>query len=816
MPRDPSPGRFRQPQGRGPNTVRERGDELENAEPRNQDAESQGDRLSRLSQASLRINESLDLGEVLQGVLDSARSLTDARYALITVLDDAGQLEDFQVSGMTGDEARRLWEMPGGLKFFEYLSNLPGPLRVADFAAHTRSLGLPEFRPPVRVSSFIAVPIRHQGLSVGNIHVSREEPGEVFSREDEDTLVMFASQAALVIANARRHREEQRARADLETLVDTSPVGVAVFNMSTGASVSFNREARRIVDTLRDPDQAPEDLLGLMTIRRADGRQFPLAQVLSSAQTVRAEEIVMEVADGRSITVLLNATPIRSEDGEVQSVVVTMQDMTPLEELERLRAEFLGMVSHELRMPLTSIRGSATAMLDATADLDPAEARQFLRIIVDQADNMRELIGDLLDVARIETGTLPIDPEPAGVAALVDRARNTFQSAGGRNHLDIDIVPDLPLVMADRRRIVQVIGNLLSNAARHSPESSVIRVSAVRQDVVVEISVADQGRGIPAEDLPHLFRKFSRADAAEAGRSAGGSGLGLAICKGIVEAHGGRIQAESEGAGMGARFAFTLPAVEEAGPEPARGPLRRQSDAREGERILVVDDDPQALRYVRDALSEAGYRPVVTADPEEALLLLEEGRPDLALLDLMLPGSDGVELMGDILSFADIPVIFLSVYGRDEIIAGALEAGATDYIVKPFSPTELVARVRAALRRWGEPDRSEAVEPYVLGELTIDYVQRRVTLSGHPVPLTPMEYDLLAELSMQAGRVVPHERLLRRVWSPGKPGNLRVLRTHLMRLRRKLGEDASSPRYIFAEPRVGYRMPVGEDRAEDG
>ena len=783
---------------------------MENAEPRNQDAESRGDRLSRLSEASLRINESLDLGEVLQGVLDSARSLTDARYALITILDDAGQLEDFRVSGMTGDEARRLWEMPGGLKFFEYLSNLPGPLRVADFAAHTGSLGLPEFRPPVRVSSFIAVPIRHQGLSVGNIHVSREEPGEEFSREDEDTLVMFASQAALVIANARRHREEQKARADLEALVDTSPVGVAVFDMKTGASVSFNREARRIVDTLRDPDQAPEDLLGLMTIRRADGRQFsleefPLAQVLSSAQTVRAEEIVMEVADGRSITVLLNATPIRSEEGEVQSVVVTMQDMTPLEELERLRAEFLGMVSHELRMPLTSIRGSATALLDASPEMDPAEVRQFHRIILDQADNMRELIGDLLDVARIETGTLPIDPEPAGVAALVDRARNTFQSAGGRNHLDIDVAPDLPLVMADRRRIVQVIGNLLSNAARHSPESSVIRVSAVRQDVGVEISVADHGRGIPAEDLPHLFRKFSRTGAGEAGRGIGSAGLGLAICKGIVEAHGGRIQAESEGAGMGARFAFTLPAVEEAGAEPGRGPALSQPDAREGERVLVVDDDPQALRYVRDALTEAGYRPVETADPEEALLLLEEYEPGLALLDLMLPGSDGVELMGDILSARDIPVIFLSVYGRDEIIAGALEAGATDYIVKPFSPTELVARVRAALRRRGEPDRSEPSDPYVLGDLTIEYAQRRVTVSGRTVQLTPIEYDLLAELSMQAGRVVPHERLLRRVWSPGKPGNLRVLRTHLMRLRRKLGEEGSNPRYIFADPRVGVK-----------
>ena len=602
---------------------------MENAGEVHQEMEGRGDRLSRLSEASLRISENLDLDAVLQGVLDSARSLTGARYALITTLDGSGQVEDFLVSGLTADEAQRLWQMPEGMRFFEYLSAIPGPLRVADFAGHTRSLGLPEFRPPAPVSSFLAAPLRHQGAAVGNINVAGSEPGQEFTREDEETLVMFASQAALVIANARRHRDELRARSDLETLIDTSPVGVAVFDLKSGAPVSFNREARRIVDGLCGPDQTPEDLLGLMTIRRADGREFsleefPLAQVLGTSETVRAEEIVMAVPDGRSITVLLNATPIRSEEGGVESVVITMQDMTPLEEMERLRAEFLGMVSHELRTPLTSIRGSATSMLDAAADLDPAEMRQFLRIIVDQADNMRDLIGDLLDVARIETGTLPVDPEPAGVAALVDRARNTFQSGGGGNRLDIDLSEDLPLVMADRRRIVQVIGNLLSNAARNSPESSVIQVSAVRRGAHVEVSVADQGRGISAGDLPHLFRKFSRI---ERGDRRGDTGLGLAICKGIVEAHGGRIRAESEGAGMGARFTFTLPGIEEAESQPAARSASSPGDQRNGERILVVDDDPQALRYVRGALSDAGYRPVVTADPGEALLLMEEEGP---------------------------------------------------------------------------------------------------------------------------------------------------------------------------------------------
>ena len=782
---------------------------MEKADQQPRGMETPGDRLTRLSQASLRINESLDMDTALRAVMEGARSLTRATHALITTLDDARRVDDYLVLGLDPSDVERLWQAPEGLRFFEYLNALPGPLRVGRLEEFTGSIGLAGFRSPVTLNAFMAAPILHRGVRTGNIYVGSDEPGREFTQEDEETLVLFASQAAQVIANARRYREEQRARAGLETLIDTSPVGVVFFDMKQGAAVSFNREGRRIVDWLRSPEQAPEDLLGLLTVRRADGSEvslaeFPLAEVLGSSETVRAEEIVLGVPDGRSVTVLLNATPIRSEEGEVESVVVTMQDMAAVEEQERLRAEFLGMVSHELRMPLTSIWGSVMAMLEDTADLDPAEMRQFLRIILDQVGSMRTLIGDLLDVARIETGALPVDPEPADVAGLVDRARSAFTSAGGRNHLAIDIEQDLPLVMADRRRTVQVIGNLLSNAARHSPESSVIEVSAVRAGVDVEVSVSDQGRGIPADDLPLLFRKFTRREGPDA---AGDTGLGLAICKGIVEAHGGRIRAESDGPGLGARFVFTLPVVQEA--ESARRPARFQEGEQTAGAVLVVDDDPLVLRSVRDTLSTAGFRPVVAADPEEALALMAEHRPCLALLDLVLPEHDGEELMGDILAVSRIPVIFLSAYGRDEVVARVLEQGAVDYIVKPFSPTELVARVRSALRRFGEPERPAPDELFVLGDLTINYATRSVTVSGRTVELTPREFDLLATLSVEAGRVVPHERLLRRVWSPGKPGNLRVLRTHMMHLRRKLGEDAANPKYIFAKPRVGYRMPEG-------
>ena len=772
------------------------------------------ERLSRLSGASLRINESLDFGTVLQEVVDSARALTDSRYAAITVLDEAGQTPDFIVSGLTGEEHQGLWDMPEGRGFFEYLSGLREPLRVSDVDSHLGGLDMPRFLPSVPVKSLLVAPIRHQGVGVGTIYLAHEAGDREFTQEDEETLVLFASQAAMAIANARRHREERRARADLETLIDTSPIGVAVFDAATGAPVSFNREARRIVDSLRNPDQSPEDLLEVLTFRRADGREvslreFPLVQAIGAGETVRAEEIVLGVPDGRSVSVLLNATPILSDEGAVESLVVTLQDMADVEEQERMRVEFLAMVSHELRTPLTSIMGSAAALMHSGADLDPAVVRQFARIIGDQAENMNALVADLLDVARIETGTLRVNPEPVEAAVLVDRARSGFTSAGGKNNLAIDIEPDLPLVMADRRRIVQVLGNLLSNAARNSSESSVIRVSAVRDGVHVAFSVADEGRGIPAESLPHLFRKFSRAQSEE---QAGDTGLGLAICKGIVEAHGGRIRAESDGPGMGARFTFTLPSFEDSGSGPPGGfqrasTRREQKALEERPRVLAVDDDPQDLRYVRDTLARSGYDPVVTGEPGEALRLVVNERPEVVLLDLMLPGTDGIELMKDIFDVADVPVIFLSAYGREEVVARAFDMGAADYVVKPFSPTELSARIRAALRR---RVAAEPSEPYVLRDLVIDYAGRSVTLAGRPVELVAMEYRMLAELSANAGRVLTYQRLLERVWGERGDADMRPMRTLINKLRRKLGDVGSKPTYIFTERRVGYRMPKGE------
>ncbi|MDE2803850.1 MAG: response regulator, partial [Gemmatimonadota bacterium] len=455
--------------------------------------------------------------------------------------------------------------------------------------------------------------------------------------------------------------------------------------------------------------------------------------------------------------------------------------------------------------PLTSIQGSAGAVLSAEPGFSRAEMVQFFRIIEEQAARMSGLIRDLLDAGRIATGTLSVSPEPSDLAVLVDAARRSFGSGGGRHAVAADLPADLPRVMADRERVVQILGNLFSNAARHSAESSPIRVAARRDGAHVAISVSDEGRGIPPEQLPHLFRKHAVGGDAADGL---GSGLGLAICKGLVEAHGGRIRAESAGAGRGARFTFTVPVAEEAAPPfgaapSAQSPGLAHHRGRAPETILVVDDEPEVLRYVRDALRTARYSVLSTGDHRELSGLIHAEKPDLVLLDLMLPGTDGIKLMEQVPELADLPVVFISAYGRDETIARALEAGAADYIVKPFSPTELTARVRAALRGRAEPARFE------LGGLSIDYPTRRVTVSGRPVKLTATEYEVLRVLSRNAGRVSTYRSLLRQAWSR-HPGHVNPKLVHavVQTLRRKLGEDGTSAAWILNERGLGYRMPA--------
>ena len=282
----------------------------------------------------------------------------------------------------------------------------------------------------------------------------------------------------------------------------------------------------------------------------------------------------------------------------------------------------------------------------------------------------------------------------------------------------------------------------------------------------------------------------------------------------------GPIWAESDGLGREARVTFTIPAAEErsnvthVAEVPDAGGIRGARQVRTP--ILVVDDDPQTLRNVREILSDVGFVPVATGDPDEVPRLLEEHRPHLVLQDLVMQGTDGIEMMRSIFKDSGVPVVFLSAYGHDEAIARAFEAGAADYVVKLFSPTELVARIRAALRNATAPVEKEPEECFVLDRLTVDFARRRVNVGGRPVKLTVIECRLMAELSVNAGSILTHERLLQRIWHKTSGVDTRPLRSAIKSLRRKLGDDAGNPTYIFNEPGVGYRMGTKSRRSAGG
>jgi two-component system KDP operon response regulator KdpE len=221
-------------------------------------------------------------------------------------------------------------------------------------------------------------------------------------------------------------------------------------------------------------------------------------------------------------------------------------------------------------------------------------------------------------------------------------------------------------------------------------------------------------------------------------------------------------------------------------------------------RVLVVDDEPQIVRGLRVILTNEGYKVQEATTKQEALDAVSVRPPDAIVLDLVLPDGDGIEVCTEIRRWSQVPIVVLSAVGDERQKVRALDAGADDYVTKPFGSDELLARLRAVLRRRGE----DGDAPVHIGALEIDLADRSVRRDGEQLHLTPIEFDLLGKLAEHPGRLVTHRQLLQEVWGPGYEDETHYLRVHFAHVRAKIEPDPSNPRYVITEPGIGYRLQV--------
>jgi two-component system KDP operon response regulator KdpE len=226
---------------------------------------------------------------------------------------------------------------------------------------------------------------------------------------------------------------------------------------------------------------------------------------------------------------------------------------------------------------------------------------------------------------------------------------------------------------------------------------------------------------------------------------------------------------------------------------------------REGDLVLVVEDEPQMRKFIRASLSSHGYR-ILEAERASEALILTSHNPALILLDLGLPDADGIDLTKQLRGFCSVPIIVLSARGREDDKVAALDAGADDYLTKPFGVNELLARMRVALRHAHGLDSSSEAQIYDFGELHVDLARREVTLAGKDVHLTPIEYKLLVLFARHAGKVLTHRQILKEVWGPGYATQTHYVRVQMAELRKKIELDPARPKLLVTEPGVGYRL----------
>jgi signal transduction histidine kinase/CheY-like chemotaxis protein len=519
----------------------------------------------------------------------------------------------------------------------------------------------------------------------------------------------------------RADSSDETLRARLAALADpagllaqifaSTPMGLQIYARD-GRTVLVNGAHTELFGGVPPPeynifeDTILEERGVVALVRRAfAGERISVPAIWYDIRQLRNLPSTTDVSGGKRIAIAAELVPLRDERGEVSHVLVVFNDQTATEEARELaeaaaasadrarveaeaasraKDEFLAMLGHELRNPLAPIVTALELAQQRTHELD---------IIERQVGYLRRLVDDLLDVARITRGTLELARAPLALADVVadaiEAARPLVDQRG--HQLFVDVPREL-VAHGDRARLAQVVTNLVTNAARYTPAGGRIDITGTRHGRELRLVVRDTGAGIPPELVPRVFEIFTRGMRV-IDRSAGGLGLGLAIVKSLTEMHGGRVAARSEGAGRGSELEIVLPAHDAPHAAPAPRAPRAVVKPRAA-RVLVVDDNVDAAVLLADGLAHFGFTPLVAHDGASALDLVRGAPPQLAIVDIRMPGMDGYELAAALHALpgaAVLPIVAVTGFGQSSDRSRSERAGFAAHLVKPVQLDTLVA-----------------------------------------------------------------------------------------------------------------------------
>jgi PAS domain S-box-containing protein len=509
--------------------------------------------VARVEAGALAVSEAIagipttGLLHVLEVIAEEARSATDAAYAVVSLTQAADQpFEQWAVSGASEEHVSSLGEAMRGI----------GPLTIPIRDSEPeRTSAVPELsgvRPnPAAIESFLGVPIEFRSQPRGSIYLANKPGPDGFSERDQRVVEALAGHIGSAIEIALLYEREAIERARLHAILRQLPEGVIV--LDAHGVVAHENATALTYRTGSDPER-PYD------VRWPNGEivsleELPLWRASQHGETVTGLELRARMPSGELVPILVSAAPVSAEAGPVGAVAI-FRDIRALKELERLREEWASVIAHDLRQPLNVISLGADVL---GRDLTGKHALWAERIR-SQARQLDQLIEDLLDVSRLEARRLELQPDLVRIEELVATALAGVPVLEGRIRVAID--PDAAQLFADPQRLLQVLGNLLSNAAKYGTPDREVLLEARRVDDQIRISISNHGPGIAPDEAPLLFERFTRTRAARKS-TIQGIGLGLYICKGLIEAHAGRIWVEST-PGLRTTFHFTLPVPERA------------------------------------------------------------------------------------------------------------------------------------------------------------------------------------------------------------------------------------------------------------